>query len=96
MFGRTVTKGAWLAGGILFLLLAIIGLLLPIVPQMPFFIVAAFCFVRCSRRFNAWIERQHWFGRFHGWAERQRWFHYLKKHLPTPHNHKKHDPSDVD
>lgn len=96
MLGRTVKKSAWLVGGILFLILAIIGLLLPVIPQMPFFVASVFCFVRCSQRLNDWLSRQHGFARFHNWAERKHWFRYLKEHLPVPAHHKKHDPSDVD
>jgi uncharacterized membrane protein YbaN (DUF454 family) len=64
MLGKTVKKGLWLAGGIVCLTLAIIGLLLPIVPQVPFFIASIFCFVRCSERFNNWLSQHPWFIRF--------------------------------
>ncbi len=65
MFKKTVKKGIWLSAGILFLLLAFIGLLLPVIPQLPFFLLAVFCFMRCSNRFNIWMKRQHWFKRIH-------------------------------
>jgi len=80
MLKKTVKKGLWLSMGTLFLLLAIIGLLLPVIPQLPFFLVALFCFMRGSSRFTAWMHRQHWFDR-------------IKKHLP---HHKKQDPSSID
>lgn len=69
MIVKTLHKTAWLTAGVLFLLLAIIGLLLPIIPQMPFFLASIFCFMRCSTR-------------FHGWINRQLWFQKLKCHLP--------------
>ncbi len=96
MLRKTVQKGIWLSAGILFLVLAIIGLLLPIIPQMPFFIVATLCFIRCSPRFNAWLGRRHWFARLHAWAEHKHWFHRVKDHLPHPLHRKKHDSSSVD
>jgi len=80
MFKRTVKKGIWLSAGILFLLLAIIGLLLPVIPQLPFFLVSVFCFMRCSNRFNAWIRKQHW-------------FQHIKQRLPK---RKKGNPSSID
>lgn len=54
-------RGLWMAAGFLFLLLGIIGLLLPVVPQLPFFMASIICFMRCSKRFNAWMVKQAWF-----------------------------------
>jgi hypothetical protein len=66
---KHIHRGLWLAAGLFFVLLGIIGLMLPVVPQLPFFLAAALCFARCSKRFNAWLERQAWFvrlrNRFH-------------------------------
>ena len=58
---KHIHRGLWLTAGLLFLLLGVIGLLLPLVPQLPFFLLSLVCFMRCSRRLNAWIERQPWF-----------------------------------
>lgn len=69
MFVKTLHKTAWLTGGGFFLVLTAIGVLLPIVPQLPFFLASVFCFMRCSKRFNDWMHRQHWFQK-------------LKKRLP--------------
>jgi len=60
MIVKTLHKTAWLTGGVIFLLLTVIGLLLPVIPQLPFFLVCLFCFMRCSTRFDAWVRRQHW------------------------------------
>ncbi|MBC8206938.1 MAG: DUF454 family protein [Kiritimatiellaeota bacterium] len=82
MFFKTLHKTAWLTAGVLFLVLAVIGLLLPIIPQMPFFLAAIFCLVRCSPRFNAWLGRQRLYIRFHEWAEKKHWFERIRKHIP--------------
>lgn len=37
-------------------LLTVVGILLPIVPQIPFFIATVYCFSKCSPKFKAWIE----------------------------------------
>ena len=58
---KHIHRGLWLTAGIFFLLLGIIGLLLPVMPQIPFFMAAILCFMRCSKRFNGWMERQPWF-----------------------------------
>lgn len=44
--------------GSLFLLLGIIGLLLPVVPQVPFAILAAYFYSKSSPKIHTWI-RQH-------------------------------------
>ena len=60
---KTIHRGLWLASGLFFVLLGVVGLLLPVVPQLPFFMAAIICFMRCSKRFNAWMEKQPWFVR---------------------------------
>lgn len=58
---RTLHRGLWLAAGLFFLLLAAIGLLLPVIPQVPFFLAAIACFMRGSKRFSVWINQKKWF-----------------------------------
>jgi hypothetical protein len=58
---KHIHRGLWLATGAAFTLLGIIGLLLPVVPQLPFFLAALLCFMRCSKRLNGWMEKQPWF-----------------------------------
>jgi uncharacterized membrane protein YbaN (DUF454 family) len=72
MIHKHVTKGLWLGLGLLFLVLAVIGLMLPVVPQLSFLLISLLCFMRCSQRVDAWIRRQ-------------RWFEKIRKHLPHRH-----------
>ena len=58
---KTFHHGLWLLTGLFFLLLGVIGLLLPVVPQLPFFLASILCFMRCSKRFNGWMEKKLWF-----------------------------------
>jgi uncharacterized membrane protein YbaN (DUF454 family) len=60
---RTFRRGLWLTAGVLFVILGTIGLMLPVVPQVPFFLAAILCFMRCSRRFTVWMEKKPWFVR---------------------------------
>jgi uncharacterized protein len=76
MINKAVKKGLWLTGGILFLLLAIVGLMLPVVPQLIFFIISIICFMEFSERFQRWVHKQHWFER-------------IQKHLPRHLHHRK-------
>jgi uncharacterized membrane protein YbaN (DUF454 family) len=73
-------RGLWLAAGLLFLLLGIIGLLLPIIPQIPFFLAAIFCFMRCSTRFRTWMEKQAWFIRLRKRFQAKRYKSKRKSH----------------
>ena len=55
-------KFFFLLGG-LFLLLGIVGLLLPVVPQVPFAILSAYFFSKSSPKIHAWIRRHPVMGR---------------------------------
>lgn len=50
-------RSLWTAGGYVSLALGIVGLALPIMPTVPFVIVAVFCFGRGSPRMRAWTLR---------------------------------------
>lgn len=69
---KHIHRGLWLAAGLFFLLLGTIGLMLPVVPQLPFFFAAALCFMRCSKRFNAWMGKQPWFIRLRARLHRRK------------------------
>ena len=48
------------AGGWLSLAVGVLGIFLPLVPGIPFLVVAVLCFSRSSRRFHAWlVEHKH-------------------------------------
>jgi uncharacterized protein len=49
-----VKRAFYLGLGLLFIGFAVIGVLLPVVPSVPFLIVAAFCFARSH---PAWAQR---------------------------------------
>ena len=43
--------------GLFFILLGFVGLLLPIAPQVPFFIIGAICLMKSSIRCQKFIEK---------------------------------------
>lgn len=58
------TKGRfYMALGAIFLLFALVGILIPIVPQVPFAIISAFFFSKGSIKIHLWIRQNRLFGR---------------------------------
>ncbi|MDE0590997.1 YbaN family protein [Halocynthiibacter sp. C4] len=45
----------WFIGGFVSLTLGITGILLPLLPTVPFLLLAAFCFARSSERLHGWL-----------------------------------------
>lgn len=62
----------YLAGGMLALLLAAIGVALPIMPTVPFLLVAVFCFARSNPEIEKRIlDHPHWGPQVRDWQERR-------------------------
>jgi uncharacterized protein len=53
---------AFLAAGLAALLLGAIGIFVPLLPTVPFAILAAFCFARSSARLEQWLVGHAHFG----------------------------------
>ncbi|MBT6204201.1 MAG: YbaN family protein [Rhodospirillaceae bacterium] len=58
----TPARAAWLTIGFAALVLAILGVALPLLPTTPFLLVAAFAFARSSDRWHRWLREHRVFG----------------------------------
>lgn len=52
----------WLIAGCLSLGAGVIGVVLPLLPTVPFILLAAFCFARSSERLHNWLITHRHFG----------------------------------
>ena len=60
----------WFVVGLLMVLLAGLGVVLPLLPTTPFVLVAAFAFARSSRRWSTWLHTHPVFGPLiHNWQQ---------------------------
>ncbi|WP_212762970.1 YbaN family protein [Cupriavidus gilardii] len=50
-----VIRAAWATLGIVCMVLAVLGIFLPVLPATPFVLLAAACFARGSERFHDWL-----------------------------------------
>ncbi len=52
----------WLICGLTCVALAVVGVVLPLLPTVPFLLLAAFCFARSSERMHNWLLSHKTFG----------------------------------
>ncbi len=55
-------RSLWLATGLLFLALGLVGVVLPVLPTTPFLLLAAGCFAKSSPRLHRWLLSHRTFG----------------------------------
>ncbi len=61
---KTLVKILLLIAGSISTLLGIIGILIPVLPTTPFFLLAAVCFIRSSTRSYEWLINNKYFGSY--------------------------------
>ncbi len=85
-------KVLWIGLGIVFIIIGLIGLMIPVVPQVPFFVAAALCFCRVSRRFGGWFRHLRLYKLFIGEIKPRDFF---KKDV-KPHHAREYNDSKVE
>lgn len=50
--------------GTFFVGLGVLGIFLPLLPTTPFFLLAAACYARSSKKFYHWLLNNKWFGKY--------------------------------
>lgn len=60
--GSAVKRVLLIIAGWIAVILAVIGIVLPLLPTTPFLLLAAFCFSKSSNRFHDWLLNHPWFG----------------------------------
>jgi len=54
----------WIAAGTFFLMIGLIGIVIPLLPTTPFLLLAAACYLRGSRRMYNWLLENRIFGKY--------------------------------
>jgi hypothetical protein len=69
---QKVVRSFWLVFGWIWVAIGVIGIFLPILPTVPFLLLAAFCFSRGSERWHRWLLNHPVFGHpIRDWNERR-------------------------
>ena len=58
----SLRKWLLISAGVLSVVLATVGVFLPLLPTTPFLLLAAACFMRSSDRLYGWLTTHKWFG----------------------------------
>ncbi|NMH64370.1 YbaN family protein [Shewanella salipaludis] len=54
-------RGFFLFCGLCSLALGLVGIFLPLLPTVPFILLALFCFARSSKKLHLWLRHHPWF-----------------------------------
>lgn len=56
-------RGLFFVSGFASLILAILGIFLPVLPTTPFLLLSAYCFARASKKWYDWLLNHKYFGK---------------------------------
>ncbi|WP_076542297.1 YbaN family protein [Shewanella sp. UCD-KL21] len=73
-------RGLFLITGLTCLTLGTIGIVVPLLPTVPFILLAAYCFARSSTRMHHWLMTHPWFAEaLNDWQDKRAINKRLKK-----------------
>jgi len=49
--------------GTLSIILGVIGIFVPLLPTVPFLLLASYCYAKSSEKFHQWLMNSSWFGK---------------------------------
>ncbi|MFA5833797.1 MAG: YbaN family protein [Bacteroidota bacterium] len=61
---RPIVRWTLLLAGTVFVGIGILGIFLPLLPTTVFFLMAAWCYARSSRKFYDWLHHNKYFGKY--------------------------------
>lgn len=61
---RPIIRWTLLMAGTVFVGIGILGIFLPLLPTTVFFLMAAWCYARSSKRFYDWLHHNRYFGKY--------------------------------
>ncbi|MEC2077152.1 YbaN family protein [Metabacillus fastidiosus] len=53
---KTIIKYLYITFGFIFVGIGLLGIVLPLLPATPFLMLASFCFMRGSKKFEIWLK----------------------------------------
>ena len=60
----TIRNKIFVISGTFFLLIGIIGIIIPVLPTTPFLLLSAACYARGSKKFYNWLINSKWLGEY--------------------------------
>ena len=61
---NVIKRDLYIVAGTICVILATVGIFLPILPTTPFLLLAAYFYARSSKRFYNWLLTNRWFGEY--------------------------------
>ena len=61
---KSIRRNLLIVFGTLCVIMAVVGIILPILPTTPFLLLAAYFYARSSKRFYNWLLTNRWFGEY--------------------------------